>query len=152
MERPKYTIKELENYLLNKKAGTIDIRMAQAIEKDPFLQTVIIGLEKTIAKNNNVNTTTFLEKKKNKNWLSLSPALTNYNNIHTKTSESNLFEKISSYFSLSNYDPQYLRIHLLLGFNCSCVLALVITACWLNSFEESATLISHLEDLAGYKP
>jgi hypothetical protein len=152
MERPEYTIKELEKYLLNKKAGATDMRIAQAIENDPFLQTVVIGLERTMTKNNNVNTTHFLEEKKNKTWLTLSPTLTMYNNNNTNTTKSNIFEKISHYFSLRNYDPQYLRIHLLLGFNCSCVLALVITACWLNSSEESTMLISHLEELAGYKP
>lgn len=148
MQRPKYTIKELENYLLNKKAGATDMQITQDIKNDPFLESIVIGLKKTMIKNNNASTNRFLAEKKRKNWLALSPALTTYNNTNTIST----FEKARTYFSLSNYDPQYLRIHLLLGFNCSCVLALVVTACWLNSSQESAMLISHLEGLAGYKP
>jgi len=152
MEKATYTIKELERYLLNKQAGKEDLQIAHAIKNDPFLQTVVIGLEKTLSQKNNINTSDYLEEKKRQTWRNLSPTLTISNNINTTNSKLSIFKQISDYFSLSNYDPQFLRIHLLLGFNCSCVLALVVTACWLNSSEESAMLISHLEDLAGYKP
>ena len=149
MEKPAYTIQELESYLLQKKAGHTDLLMEQKIREDDFLQTIVIGMEKTLVKNNNVATIAILEKKKERSWLALTPALAAYNNTIPNPG---FVESIRQYFSLRNYDPQYLRIHLLLGFNCSCVIALVVVACWLNSAQDAGMLVSHLEGLAGYKP
>ena len=55
MENPTYTIQELEAYLRQKKAGQVNREQEQKIQGDAFLQTIVIGLEKTMKKQNRVH-------------------------------------------------------------------------------------------------
>jgi hypothetical protein len=150
MEKPNYSIKNLEAFLLQKKAGHTDPLMEQQIEEDDLLQAILIGLEKTMTQHNTTSTTAILKEKKEQNWRRLSAELASVNNTSTSLPQ-RLFTAAKQYFSLPNYVPQYQRIHLLLSFNCSCVLAFLVLAWWLKDVEGATALVAHLVELVGYK-
>ncbi|MFK7808820.1 MAG: hypothetical protein AB8F74_13535 [Saprospiraceae bacterium] len=161
MEKPTYSIRELEEYLLQKQAGKVDEKMERAIQSDSFLQMVFVGLKKKMNTNNNSSTTNILEAKKQKIWQAMENRISTSDRYATEseagnaaknTPEENLLDALLNYFSIKNYNPHFLRIHILLGLNCSCVFALILIACWLNNTADATLLVRHLDGLVGYRP
>ena len=150
MKKPSYSIQELKQYILQKKNGFIDPLIEQQIQEDDFLQTVLMGLEKQLVKYNSNDISSILKDKKQKNWLAITSHSPTTNTVHT-IQKLRFQEKIYQYLSSWGYNYHYFRIHLLLGFNCSCVLLLIFIAYWLNILQDSPALISNLSEFVGYK-
>ncbi len=160
MEKPAYSIEDLTAYLLQKKEGDVDAVLEQHLREDPFLQTVMAGLEKEWEYNNDITMLqTSLTAKRRKVWANLQRALPKpvraAHHTRLRYIVQQFFYKADHYFYLaySGKDIHYSRAHFLLGFNCSCVLLLVFMMIYLSSFSEATSLYSTstLGELTGYK-
>ena len=151
MQHSAYNIEKLIDYLLKKHKGYTDPQMEQKIQDDAFLHMVALGVEKIIREYGEEKIGAFLYERKIENWNKLTPSVHTIQRNTASAFLQNFTEVLKRYFLLKNYDPQYLPVHMLFGFNFSCIALILMGTCFLNCQYDASSLSAYLEVLIKYK-
>jgi len=144
-----YDIKTLEKFVRSKRNGQIDKEMEKWVEQDSSLSYIVRGIEKHLDEQEaNSNLEGFLKRKQDKIWKSLESVQADASlNSFAKSPASipfwkKTFDKTLRYFKGEVDIHSY---HYLMGFNCCCLLVLIVTCIWVGYLEGDINMINQGE-------